>query len=231
MVIVVPVPHGADGELVTSTDLDGEPVLVHAVRRALELGIPVLVLPPAEGCAAVAGVLSRAGLGARVPVAPARSRDAGGLAAAVAEGWPASSGPTALLVHDPLCPLAPSSHLLAVLDRARGTDGSWTATAGMHPVTDTVKAVHPDGSGSALGGTVDRESLRMVTTPVVVPADRSAVVTATGGAPGLVRQLREHAEVTLVASPPLARRVHDRSGLDLVLGLRAVAEPRAPLLP
>lgn len=222
MVVVVPVPHGADGALVTGNHLDGEPVLVHVVRRATELGTPVVVVPPEDACAAVTAMLAAAGLGTRVAVSAARAVEVGGLATAVTAAYPTSSAPAALLVHDPLCPLTPASHLLAVLDAALAGDGSWTAAAGVHLVTDTVKTVHLDGQGLALGGTVDREALRMVTTPVVVPARSSAGVTAAGGAPGLVRQLRAHERVALLASPPLARRVHDRSGLDLVLGLRDV---------
>lgn len=222
MVVVVPVPPGEDGALVIGTDLDGEPVLVHTVRRATELGAPVVVVAPVDAYDAVTRAVAAAGLATRAGVSVARAVDAGGLAAAVTEAYPSRPDSTALLVHDPLCPLAPSSHLLTVLDAALAADGSWTAAAGAHLVTDTVKTVHQDDRGLVLGGTVDRDALRMVTTPVLVPAGAAAHVTAAGGAPGLVRQLRAHGHVALLPSPPLARRVHDRSGLDLVLGLRDV---------
>ena len=225
VVVVVPVPHGEAGRLVTRTSLDGEPVLVHTVRCALATGAPGVVTAAAEELGGVADVLSRAGLG-RVPVLRCRPVPLGGLAAAVAEGLPASPAPRALLVHDPLCPLAPVAHLVDVLERARRTDGSYTATAAVHPVTDTVKTVHQDDDGLAVAGTVDREALRTVSTPVVVPDRCAALVTGTEGAPELVERLREHVDVTLVPAPPLARRVHDASGVQLVLGLRDVQEHR-----
>lgn len=229
-------PLGDDGWLVTVTDLDGEPIIVHTVRRALAVSATVVLIAPVGTVTAVADSLTRAGLGQVLvtdgrPGAgqPADLASVVARAAATADGRPAGGRPgagRALLVHDPLCPLTPVSHLLDVLDRARTADGSYTATAGVHPVTDTVKTVSEDGEGFAVAGTVDREDLRVVTTPVVVPIALAGLVPATSGVVELVRLLRGHAEVELVTAPPIARRVHDRPGLHLVMGLREVEELR-----
>jgi 2-C-methyl-D-erythritol 4-phosphate cytidylyltransferase len=68
-----------------------------------------------------------------------------------------------LVVHDPLCPLTPISFLRRAVEVAT-EDG--VAVVGVHPVTDTVKAVR----GEVVGQTVDREGLWVVTSPVVLPA-------------------------------------------------------------
>lgn len=236
VVVVVPVPLGDDGWLVTVTDLDGEPIIVHTVRCALSVSATVVLVAPVGTVHAVADNLTRAGLGQVFvtdgrpgPGQPADLASVVARAVATADGRPAGGPPEtgkALLVHDPLCPLTPASHLLDVLDRARTTDGSYIATAGVHPVTDTVKTVSEDGEGFAVAGTVDREDLRVVTSPVVVPITLAGLVPASSGVVELVRLLRGHTDVELVTAPPIARRVHDRPGLHLVMGLREVEELR-----
>lgn len=225
---VVPVPSGADGWLV-SADLDGLPLVLHAVQAVRQVAASVVVLAPAGAVAGLRSALDRAGMAA-VRTGSLDGQRAGhdDLADAVtaALGAPLPLGCRALLVHDPLCPLAPAVHLDEVLVELALPGGGYRAGAAVHPMTDTVKSVHADDDGFAVAGTVDRERLRVVTTPVVVPADLAGSVSVSGDGPGLVAGLRRLGEVLLVPAPPIARRVHDRAGLHLVLGLREVEEHR-----
>ncbi len=68
-----------------------------------------------------------------------------------------------LVLHDALCPMTPPAFLTACLEQARG---SGDVVVGVRPVTDTVKVV-ADGR---TGGTVDRDDLLAVTSPLVLPA-------------------------------------------------------------
>lgn len=224
---VVAVPKGEESWLVSTTDLDGEPLVVHAARAALQVAGRVVVLGPPGVVAGLRAALDQARL-ARVPVGGCRP-EGEDLAAVVARALGGDAMPaeaSALLVHDPLCPLAPAEHLSEVLDELALPSGGYAAGAAVHPVTDTVKTVYGDGEGYAVAGTVDRERLRVVTTPVVVPVDLAASVPAACEGPALVAAMRRRGEVRLVGAPPIARRVHDRAGLHLVLGLRDVEEHR-----
>jgi 2-C-methyl-D-erythritol 4-phosphate cytidylyltransferase len=223
---VVPVPPGADSWIV-SEDLDGLPLVLHAVRAVRQVAATVVVLAPVADVAGLRGALDRAGMAA-VRTGTLDGHGGGDLAGAVtaALGSPLPRGCRALLVHDPLCPLAPATHLDEVLDELSLPGGGYRAGAAVHPMTDTVKTVHADDEGFAVAGTVDRERLRVVTTPVMVPADLAGSLPAAADGPALVAGLRHHGEVLLVTAPPIARRVHDRAGLHLVLGLREVEEHR-----
>jgi len=126
------------------------------------------------------------------------------------------SGLTVVL-HDPLCPLTPSSFIREAIDAATE---SVAVVMGVRAVTDTIKTV----SGDLVGETVDRDSLWTVTSPVVLPA---AVVSAMAVEPdltdfaALVSSLREEFEVVFVEAPSLGRRIEDGSALLL---LEAFAE-------
>ena len=125
--------------------------------------------------------------------------------------WPGiRAGGRALVLHDPLCPLTPVPFLRAAVAAARTE-----VVVGVHPVTDTVKTVR-DG---VVGGTVDRDSLWQVTSPVVLPA---VVVQALAGWPelddfaALVDELRERFEVRFLEAPALGRRVGDESAVRML---------------
>ena len=129
--------------------------------------------------------------------------------------WDALGGePQALLVHDPLCPLTTPSFLVEVAEA--GEKGS--SAAAYRPVTDTVKTV----DAGRISGTVDREQLAAIGSPVYL--GRSVVDTALASreAPpltdlaGLVTWARARGEVTLVRAPSLARRVDDVSAVGLL---------------
>ncbi len=121
------------------------------------------------------------------------------------------------VLHDSLCPMTPASFISECLVRAVEGD---TVVVGVRPVTDTVKVV-ADG---LVGETVDRESLRAVASPVVLPA---RVVAAFEALPSLdftelVRALAERFEVEYVEAPSAARRVTSQD--DIVL-LEALTQP------
>lgn len=119
---------------------------------------------------------------------------------AIAEAVEESGAPVVL--HDPLCPMVPPEFIAECAARAYE---SKVVVVGVRPVTDTVKTV-VDG---VVTDTVDREGLRAVCSPVVLPA---AVAAALPALPSvhfevLVPMLREHFPVALVPAPAEARRV------------------------
>ncbi|MFW6774289.1 2-C-methyl-D-erythritol 4-phosphate cytidylyltransferase [Nocardioides sp. CPCC 205120] len=67
------------------------------------------------------------------------------------------------VLHDALCPLLDAGVILECVRRAVAED---VVVVGVRPVTDTVKLER----GGVLGGTVDRDGLAAVASPVVLPA-------------------------------------------------------------
>ena len=119
-----------------------------------------------------------------------------------------------LVLHDPLCPMTPVDFIAECVRRALADDA---VVVGTRPVTDTVKVL-ADG---LVGDTVDREGLRALASPVVLPP---SVVAAMVDAPthdlvGLVTGLARSHRVVLVEAPASARRV---SSLDDLLLLEAL---------
>ncbi|MCW2753593.1 MAG: hypothetical protein JWQ32_1004 [Marmoricola sp.] len=119
-----------------------------------------------------------------------------------------------LLVHDPLCPLAPADFLA---DAARIATATGQVVVGFRPVTDTIKELR----GEVFGVTVDRDGLRSVATPVVIPAAVLAGLDDPGPAdlPTLVAQLAAAGPVHWLEAPSLARRIHDLEELALLEAL------------
>ena len=120
-----------------------------------------------------------------------------------------------LVVHDPLCPLTPVVFLRQAVQKALEDD---VVVVGVHPVTDTIKDVD-DG---VVGGTVDREGLWTVTSPVVLPASVTAALDEWPDADDLAAlavRLRERFPVEFLPAPPLGRRVDDESSLALLEAL------------
>jgi 2-C-methyl-D-erythritol 4-phosphate cytidylyltransferase len=121
------------------------------------------------------------------------------------------------VLHDSLCPMTPGGFIAACVRRAVEAD---TVVVGVRPVTDSVKVVR-DG---IVGETVDREGLRTVASPVVLPA---SVVAALDALPSLdfaelVRALDARFGVEQVEAPPSGRRV---ASADDVAVLAALTEP------
>lgn len=131
----------------------------------------------------------------------------------------AAPGP-GLLVHDVLCPLTPADFVAAV-SRAADLDRDLPVAA-YRPVTDTLKVV-VDGQ---IEGTLDRETVVVLTSPVVVP-DRA--LAALDEAPpvddfvALAAFLRRRGELELVKAPSLGRRVDDSRAVHLLESVDEVA--------
>ncbi len=123
-----------------------------------------------------------------------------------------------LVWHDALCPMTPPDFLAACVRRVVTTG---TPVAGVLPVTDTVKEVHAGADGPVVGETLDRDRLRRLASPLVLPA---GVVAALADWPpvdfrealGLLRRL---GPVDLVEGPPAVRRVRDARDLALLEAL------------
>ena len=117
-----------------------------------------------------------------------------------------------LVWHDALCPMTPPGFLAACVRRAVA-DG--VVVAGVLPVTDTVKELVETPDGPVVGATYDRDGLRELASPLVLPA---AVVAGlpdwpSPDFPAVLDLLRERAAVDLLEAPASARRV--RSPADL----------------
>lgn len=137
--------------------------------------------------------------------------------------WDAVQGTErGIVLHDPLCPLTPPDFLAA----AAATAESGAVVAGVRPVTDTVKSYDAAGDGR-LGGTVDREQLVQIVSPIVLPA---AIVAQLAELPHgrfeeIVDVLRQRWPVRFVEAPPLARRVDDPESVQVLEALsRAESE-------
>jgi 2-C-methyl-D-erythritol 4-phosphate cytidylyltransferase len=121
----------------------------------------------------------------------------------------------AYVVLDPLCPLVPTGFVAELVDRVRETG---LPHAGVRPVTDTVKVLH-DGF---VGETLQRDDLRQLAAPVVLPGPHEIPRT-------LAELVAALPDVVLVVAPPLARRITDRSDLLLLEALAATGPaPRPP---
>ena len=189
---VVPLEGRGDLPFVT---LHGEPLLLHAVRAVLGAGLGAVVVTGEADQRTRARELLAAAAGVEV-VAPSH-------------WWADVSGHQSVLLADPLCPLVPSSFLAEVLAAATGEE----AVAGYRPVTDTVKTVVDDH----VEGTLDRATLAVVTSPVVMPgAAVSAEPPPVRDVGRLAAWLRGRTGLMLVEAPPLARRVGDEAAVRVL---------------
>ncbi|HEY2948028.1 MAG TPA: 2-C-methyl-D-erythritol 4-phosphate cytidylyltransferase [Micromonosporaceae bacterium] len=164
--------------------LDGEPLLVHAVRRIAAcptVAAVVVAAPPGE-LGAVRSLLGSVAPVTVVAGGETRQRSVAAALAAVPANLPV------VLVHDAARALAPPELIERVAAAVR--DGH-EAVIPVLPVVDTVKEVAADGS---VIGTVDRAALRLVQTPqgfrrdVLALAHETAVDALTDDA-GLVEKL------------------------------------------
>lgn len=121
-----------------------------------------------------------------------------------------------LLIHDPLCPLTPSSFLLEAVEASLESD---QVVVGTRPVTDTIKR----DLGDRLGETIDRSTLHEVTSPIVLPARVVAELTQlpTGDFAAIVASLKDIQELE---APALSRRIRTADDLPL---LEALGRPSA----
>ncbi|MBA2444705.1 MAG: 2-C-methyl-D-erythritol 4-phosphate cytidylyltransferase [Nocardioidaceae bacterium] len=122
-----------------------------------------------------------------------------------------------VVVHDPLCPLVPAafmSRLVHQLSQPSAGTRPASALVAVRPVVDTLKQV--DAAG-LVAGTLDRETVRAVLSPVVATGQRLADIpelTAALTDPALlVRALQANGDVQLVLAPESARRANSRAAL------------------
>jgi 2-C-methyl-D-erythritol 4-phosphate cytidylyltransferase len=123
-----------------------------------------------------------------------------------------------LVWHDALCPGAPPDHIAACVRRAVERD---VVVAGVLPVTDTVKELAEAPGGPVVGSTLDRDRLRHLASPLVLPP---RVLTVLDDWPDTdferaLSALRAQHEVSWVEAPPSAVRVHDLTDLARVEAL------------
>jgi 2-C-methyl-D-erythritol 4-phosphate cytidylyltransferase len=192
------VPLEGRGDLPLA-ELHGEPLFVHPARALLAAGVRRVVVTTTED------------LDTRVRQAVADAR----LDVEVADGstwWAGVPAPQRLVLADPLCPLV----LAEFVRRLLLDTPDDTAVAGFRPVTDTVKTV----VDARVAGTIDRESLAVVASPVVLPARLSAdEPPPLHDFALLVTWLRQRGPVRLVEAPAIARRVADLSALRVLESL------------
>ncbi len=124
-----------------------------------------------------------------------------------------------LIAHDVLCPLVGADFIRSVVDRSRVRPH--VSFVGVQAVTDTLKTVI-DGT---IRGTIDRERVATVTSPVLIAAE---VLQSLDGPPPVadfaevVTWLRERGEVELVKAPSLGRRLEGERGIHLLESLDEV---------
>jgi len=124
-----------------------------------------------------------------------------------------------LLLHDPLCPLTPADFLA---DAVAACIATGQVVVGWRPVTDTVKS----RTGEVLGATLDRDALRSITSPVVIPAAVLAGLESLDSSdlPGLVGRLAQIAQVHWLEAPLVGRRI---AGADDLVVLEALSRSLA----
>lgn len=135
-----------------------------------------------------------------------------------------------VVLHDPLCPLTPPAFIASLVRQAVS---SGAIQVGVRPVTDTIKTV----AGGVVGETVDRSSLLVVTSPVVLPPLVAGELDLSGpggsGAGGsclddfgaLVTRLRERFAVGMVEAPSVGRRVGDATDVLLLEAFEELDSP------
>lgn len=183
-------------------ELHGEPLYAHALRALAQVTGPVLVAVDAPDLRRVRDDVARWKLPVTVLVHD--------------DWWPTvrDAPGSGLLAHDVLCPLVTPSFVAEVAGRA--DERPAVAFVAVRPVTDTLKTVVDD----RIEGTIDREGLAAVTSPMVVPA--GLLAGAGDEAPpvhdfaAMVSWLRARGDVELVRAPSLGRRVEHSRAVHLL---------------
>jgi 2-C-methyl-D-erythritol 4-phosphate cytidylyltransferase len=140
-------------------DLDGTPLLVHALTGLAEAGLPpaVVVCPPGSE-AVFADAVAQVRVAAVVPGGATRTQSVrAGLAALGADV-------DIVVVHDAARPLMPPEVMRAAVDALLDADDVVAAAPAL-PVADTLKRT----VGDTVVGTVPRDRLVAVQTPQVFP--------------------------------------------------------------
>jgi 2-C-methyl-D-erythritol 4-phosphate cytidylyltransferase len=125
-----------------------------------------------------------------------------------------------LVWHDALCPATPPELIATCVRRAVERD---VVVAAVLAVTDTVKEVVDGEPGPLVGRTLDRDALRHLASPLVLPA---GVVGTLDDWPSddfavALADLRDRHRVELVDAPASARRIRDLTDLARLEALTA----------
>lgn len=125
-----------------------------------------------------------------------------------------------LVWHDSLCPATPPAF---VADCVRRSVEQGVVVAAVLAVTDTVKVLVKGPEGPTVGRTLDRDDLRHLASPLVIPAGVVATLTDWPSAdfPAALARLRAVHRVELVPAPSAAARVHDAADLARLEALTA----------
>ncbi|WP_430781348.1 2-C-methyl-D-erythritol 4-phosphate cytidylyltransferase [Actinoplanes sp. G11-F43] len=198
--------------------LDGEPLLVHAVRRAAaatSVRMIVVAAPPAD-VDAVRTLLTPV---APVTVVPGGAERQDSVSAALA-AVPDDIG--IVLVHDAARCLAPSDLFERVAATVRDGAGAVIPTL---PVVDTIKEVD---AGERVLGTVDRSVLRAVQTPqgfdaALLRAAHAAAADSHTDDAGAVEKIGHH--VICVPGSDLALKITRPIDLAVATHLLTLASP------
>jgi 2-C-methyl-D-erythritol 4-phosphate cytidylyltransferase len=123
-----------------------------------------------------------------------------------------------LVWHDALCPATPPAFLADCVRRSVEQD---VVVAGVLAVTDTVKELTHGPDGPTVGRTLDREGLRHLASPLVVPAGAVATLADWPSADFrlALARLRELHRVELLHAPSAAARVHHAADLARLAAL------------
>jgi 2-C-methyl-D-erythritol 4-phosphate cytidylyltransferase len=184
-------------------ELHGEPLYAHALRALADAAGPVIVGVDGPDLRRVRDDVARW----RLPVT-----------VLVHDEWwgTVQQAPgRGLLAHDVLCPLVTPQFLASVTSRADQDPN--TAFVAVRPVTDTLKIV-VDGQ---IQGTIDREGLAAVASPLIVPGHLLAAASADEPPPihdfaAMVTWLRARGDVELLKAPLLGRRVEHHRAVHLL---------------
>ena len=132
-----------------------------------------------------------------------------------------------LVLHDALCPMTPPDFLADCVRRAVAEDA---VVAGVLPVTDTVKDVVERAGVTLVASTHDRERLRRLASPLVLPA---SVVARLDDWPDedllrAVADLRSRTSVLFVDAPASATRVTSAADVARLEALTSREGPPPP---
>jgi 2-C-methyl-D-erythritol 4-phosphate cytidylyltransferase len=120
------------------------------------------------------------------------------------------------VLHDPLCPMTPPDFIADCVAQAIADD---VVVAAFRPVTDTIKVL----DGDRIGGTVDRDQLLALTSPVVVPPGRLGELPDLDyDAVSLTQLVSQLSGVRFKEAPALGARV--QTEVDLLI-LEAISQP------
>lgn len=214
-------------------EIAGRPLVAHAAEALAAVGVPPIVVVPAESRARFVAALQGLHIAGVVVGGATRSDSVrAGLEALLAAADAQHLPPPALVaVHDAARALTPPSVIHGALQAVSEASDVLAAAPGT-PVADTLKRTN----GAEILETVDRADLVAVQTPQVFRADALAAALDAGDEAtdelGLVERLRAagtlDGRIVIVPGSPWAHKVTVPDDLLLLEALAARAVPATP---